>query len=127
MINGAHLLLYSTDADADRAFLRDVMKFPSVDAGHGWLIFALPPSEVAVHPMESDFSQEHAGHRMLGAVLYLMCDDVRAEVKALEAKGISCSDVEKESWGLRTAVTLPSGGQIGLYQPTHAVAYGLRR
>jgi hypothetical protein len=127
MINGAHLLLYSTNADADRAFLRDVLKFPNVDVGQNWLIFALPPAEVAVHPMDGDFSQEHAGHRMLGAVLYLMCDDVRAEVKALESKGISCSDVEKESWGLRTALTLPSGGQIGLYQPSHATALNLRR
>ena len=117
MINGSHLLLYSADADADRAFLRDVLKFANVDVGGGWLIFALPPAELAVHPGESK----------LRAELYLMCDDVRAEVKALEAKGVTCAEIEKESWGLRTAVTLPSGGQIGLYHPPHATALGLRR
>lgn len=121
MINGAHLLLYSRDADADRAFLRDVLSFPAVDVGHGWLIFALPPAEVAVHPM--DTVQDHAGHRMVGAILYLMCDNVRAEARALEAKGVTCASIEEESWGLRTTIRLPSGGEIGLYQPTHQTAY----
>ena len=78
MINGAHFLIYSKDADADRAFIRDVLGFRPVDAGHGWLIFGLPPSELAVHPGEGDFTQDHAGHEMLGIVLYLMCDDVHA-------------------------------------------------
>ena len=123
MINAAHILLYSRDADADRAFLRDVLAFPAVDVGHGWLIFALPPAEVAVHPMNGEFVQDHAGHRMVGAILYLMCDDVRAEVKALEAKGVTCASIEEESWGLRTTIRLPSGGEIGLYQPTHQTAY----
>jgi hypothetical protein len=122
MVNGAHLLLYSREPDADRAFLRDVLSFRYVDVGHGWLIFRLPPAEVAVHPVDGEFSQDHAGHRMIGAVLYLMCDDVRAEVKALEAKGVTCSAIEMESWGYRTAVRLPSGGEIGLYQPTHQTA-----
>jgi hypothetical protein len=121
MINGAHLLLYSRDADADRAFLRDVLSFPAVDVGHGWMIFALPPAEVAVHPM--DTVQDHAGHRMVGAILYLMCDNVRAEARALEAKGVTCASIEEESWGLRTTIRLPSGGEIGLYQPTHQTAY----
>ena len=125
MINGAHLLLYSSNADADRAFVRDVLKFKHVDVGQGWLIFGLPPSEVAVHPASGDFSQTHAGERMIGAVLYLMCDDVRAEVKALEAKGVTCGGIEQESWGYRTAITLPSGGQLGLYQPTHQTALKL--
>ena len=125
MISGAHIVLYSKDAEADRRFPRDVLGFKSVDAGHGWLIFRLPPSEMAVHPASGDESQQHAGERMLGAVLYLMCDDVRAEVKALEAKGVTCADVEQERWGLRTAITLPSGGHIGLYQPTHARATNL--
>jgi len=123
MINGAHVLLYSRDPDADRAFLRQVLSFPSVDVGHGWLIFALPPAEIAVHPMNSEFVQGHGGHRMLGAILYLMCDDVRAEAKALEAKGVTCASIEEESWGFRTTIRLPSGGEIGLYQPTHQTAY----
>jgi hypothetical protein len=112
MINGAHLLLYTSDADADRAFLRDVLKFPNVDAGHGWLIFALPPAEIAVHPADA------APH----AELYLMCDDVRAQVKTLEAKGITCGELQTERWGIRTAITLPSGAHLGLYQPTHPTA-----
>ena len=116
MIIGSHFLLYSTDADADRAFIRDVLSFAHVDAGGGWLIFALPPAEVAVHP-DAKFRAE----------LYLMCDDVRAEVRALEAKGVSCEGIEQERWGLRTAITLPSGGQLGLYQPMHPTAIGRRR
>jgi hypothetical protein len=127
MMIGAHLLLYSTDADADRAFIRDVLSFAHVDVGGGWLIFALPPAEVAVHPGTGGFSQEHSGHKMISAVLYLMCDDVRAQVKALEAKGIACADIEQERWGLRTAITLPSGGQLGLYQPTHPTAFARNR
>jgi hypothetical protein len=113
MIIGSHFLMYSADADADRAFLRDVLSLAHVDAGHGWLIFALPPAEIAVHP-DATFRTE----------LYLMCDDVRAEVKALEAKGVACAAIEQERWGLRTAITLPSGGRLGLYQPTHPTAIG---
>lgn len=124
MITGLHLLLYSSNADSDRAFLRDVLGFPYVDVGHGWLIFRTPPSELAVHPADHDASQSHAGARMLGAVLYLMCDDVHATVKELETKGVACSAIEQEPWGLRTAITMPSGGSIGLYQPTHETAIG---
>lgn len=127
MINGAHFLLYSKDADADRAFITNVLGFPSVDVGGGWLIFALPPSEIAVHPDDGDFTQEHADFRMLGVVLYLMCDDVEAEVKALTAKKVACGPIDKAPWGIKTTIKLPSGGHIGLYQPTHAVAYNLKR
>ena len=127
MINGAHFLLYSKDADADRAFITNVLGFPSVDVGRGWLIFALPPSELAVHPAEGEFSQEHGEVRMLGVVLYLMCDNVEAEVKALAAKKVSCGDINTAPWGLHTTIKLPSGGNIGLYQPTHEVAYNLKR
>jgi hypothetical protein len=126
MINGAHLLLYSTDPDADRAFLRDVLQFPSVDVGRGWLIFGLPPSELAVHPTEDAEGQAHAGGEMLGAELYLMCDDVRATVKALEAKRVTCAPLATEPWGIRTSIPLPGGGRIGLYQPTHPTATTLR-
>lgn len=122
MIAGAHFLLYSTDADADRAFFRDVLQFPAVDAGEGWLLFALPPAELGIHPGGGEFVQEHAGHRMLGAVLYLMCDDVRSTIESLEKKGVRCAAVAEAAWGLATAITLPSGGAIGLYQPRHPTA-----
>jgi hypothetical protein len=126
MINGAHLLLYSADADADRAFLRDVLQFPSVDVGRGWLIFALPPSEVAVHPADDAAGQSGGGHHMMGAELYLMCDDVRATVKALQTKRVECPALTEEPWGIRTSIPLPSGASIGLYQPGHPTATTLR-
>jgi catechol 2,3-dioxygenase-like lactoylglutathione lyase family enzyme len=116
MIFGAHTIIYSKDADADRAFLRDVLGFPSVDAGHGWLIFALPPSEVAVHP-------DDVGNR---AELYFMCDDVDAEIAVLRAKGVECSPVHNERWGSVTMIQLPGGGEVGLYQPKHKTALELR-
>jgi len=112
MVFGAHVILYSRDPEADRAFLRDVLGFTAVDAGHGWLIFALPPSEVAVHPAETNGRHE----------LYLMCDDVRAEILALEEKGVRCSEVHEERWGLLTMIQLPGGGELGLYQPRHPTA-----
>ena len=124
-INGAHFLIYSREPEADRAFLRDIFGFGSVDAGGGWSIFKLPPSEIAVHPSEGDFAQDHGGHEMLGIVLYLMCDDVHSMVKTLEARKVPCAAVETAPWGLFTVLRLPSGGSIGLYQPTHPTATGL--
>jgi catechol 2,3-dioxygenase-like lactoylglutathione lyase family enzyme len=115
MISGAHLVLFSKDADADRAFFRDVLQFPSVDAGHGWLIFALPPAEAAFHPGETN-----GGHE-----LYLLCTDLKAEMKALTEKGVTCSAVHEERWGSITRLKLPGGGEIGLYQPKHKTAIGL--
>jgi catechol 2,3-dioxygenase-like lactoylglutathione lyase family enzyme len=112
MIFGAHVIVYSTDAEADRAFFRDVLGFKSVDAGHGWLIFALPPAEAAFHPDEKNDRHE----------LYFMCDDLRAEISALKKKGVACSEVQKERWGSITRIKLPGGGQIGLYQPKHPTA-----
>jgi hypothetical protein len=112
MIFGAHVIVYSKDSEADRAFLRDVLGLSSVDAGHGWLIFALPPAEVAVHPADENNRHE----------LYLMCDDLKAEIAALGGKGIACSKVENERWGSITRIRLPGGGQVGLYQPKHATA-----
>jgi hypothetical protein len=109
MITGAHVILYSTDADADRAFFRDVLEYPFVDAGHGWLIFALPPAEVAMHP--SDASGKHE--------LYLMCDDVQAFIASMKAKGVACTAVDEQRWGSITRVTLPGGGTLGVYQPKH--------
>ena len=112
MIFGAHMVVYSRDAPADRAFFRDVLGYASVDAGAGWLIFALPPAELAVHPAD-----ENSGHE-----LYLMCDDLQAEMDALLEKGIPCSEVEEARWGSVTKIQLPGGGQVGLYQPKHPTA-----
>ena len=125
MVTGAHFLLYSKEPEADRAFIRDVLGFASVDVGGGWLIFKLPPSELAVHPSEEDFVQGHADHALAGFVLYLMCDDLRAMMKTLESKKVKCSEVGEERWGIRTTFRLPSGGEIGLYQPTHPTALEL--
>jgi catechol 2,3-dioxygenase-like lactoylglutathione lyase family enzyme len=123
MINGAHVLLYSPDAEADRNFFRDVLNLKSVDAGHGWLIFALPPAEAAVHPAEQ--SNRKDAHAMLGAELYFMCDDLQATIKMLKGKNVTCAPVSEERWGAKTTLRLPSGGEVGLYQPKHPVAYNL--
>jgi catechol 2,3-dioxygenase-like lactoylglutathione lyase family enzyme len=109
MITGSHVIIYSRDADADRAFFQDVLKYPHVDAGGGWLIFKLPPGEVAVHPAEGGGSHE----------LYLMCDDVNATVEDLKASGVSCGEIRDEGWGLLTSIRLPGGGELGLYEPRH--------
>jgi catechol 2,3-dioxygenase-like lactoylglutathione lyase family enzyme len=122
MIHGAHFLLYSRDADADRRFLQEVLGLSGVDAGGGWMILGLPPAEIAVHPATESFAQRHAGHELLGAVVYLMCDDILATVKELERKGATMTDVQTERWGLRSTVRLPSGGELGVYQPTHPTA-----
>jgi predicted enzyme related to lactoylglutathione lyase len=110
MINGAHVIVYSRDAEADKVFFRDVLKFGHVDVGHGWLIFKLPPSEMAVHPSEGNDQHE----------LYLMCDDLDAEITRLTAAGVACDVPSMQAWGLLTRLTLPGGGRIGLYQPRHA-------
>jgi catechol 2,3-dioxygenase-like lactoylglutathione lyase family enzyme len=110
MVVGAHTILYSPDAEADRAFLRDVLGFPFVDAGHGWLIFALPPAELAVHPGES----------LGGSEFFLMCDDIEAFVRQLTERGVACSALTRERWGVITRITLPSGVGLGVYEPTHA-------
>jgi catechol 2,3-dioxygenase-like lactoylglutathione lyase family enzyme len=125
MIRGAHFLLYSKNPEADRAFFRDVLGFRPVDAGGGWLIFALPPAEIAVHPSEGNFVQQHANHDLLGAVLYLMCDDLQSVVKSLEAKNVRYAPIAEAKWGNFTIIQLPSGGGIGLYQPTHPTAIGM--
>lgn len=110
MITGAHTVFFSSDADADRAFFRDVLGLPSVDAGGGWLIFGVPAGEVAVHPAESSGAQE----------LWLMCDDLRATVEELKARGARLSkDIRDAGWGLVTAISLPSGAELSLYEPRH--------
>ena len=125
MITGAHVLIFSKDPEADRAFFRDVLKFPAVDAGEGWLIFALPPAEVAFHPANGESIRPRAGQDLAGAVLFLMCDDLSVLVRSLEAQGVRCGAISREAWGIKTTVRLPSGGEIGLYQPTHPTAIGL--
>lgn len=110
MITGAHSIIYSTDPDADRAFLRDVLKLTSVDVGEGWLIFGLPPAEVAVHPSGRNDVHE----------FYLICDDVNEFVAKMETHGIVTSPVKDEGWGLLTRVTLPGGGILGVYEARHA-------
>ncbi len=111
VVFGAHVIVYSKDAEADRAFLAEAFGFESVDAGGGWLIFALPPAEVAVNPAETP-----------GAELFLMCDDLSAEMSSLADRGVACSEVEEARWGSVTKIPLPSGGEIGLYQPKHPLA-----
>jgi len=119
MISGAHIILDSNDATADRTFLRDILGFASVDAGHGWLIFALPPAEVAVHPAEPPFGNQDRHE------LYLMCDDLKSELETLKKKGVQCSNVQEERWGSLSRIRLPGGGEIGLYQPKHPTAFNL--
>jgi len=127
MIIGAHVLFYSTNADADRAFLRDAFAFPSVDVGGGWLIFALPPAEAAVHPTAEAFGMGEHGKSMLGSILYFMSDDVDAEIARLAKHGVSCTPIAQERWGRRTSFTLPSGQEMGVYQPLHPTALDLAK
>ncbi|MGW6281895.1 VOC family protein [Kribbella sp. NPDC055071] len=115
MINGAHVIIYSRDAEADRDFFRDVLGYPHADAGHGWLIFKLPPAEVAVHPAEVESHE-----------LFLMCDDLDQTVAELTARGVEfVKPVQRERWGVLTSIRLPGGGEVGLYQPLHETAYDL--
>ena len=111
MISGAHVVVYTKNAEADRAFFSEILGFKSVDAGHGWLIFGLPPTEAAFHPSEN---QAHE--------LYFMCDDLKTEMAALAQKGVECSKVEEARWGSITKIWLPGGGSVGLYQPKHPTA-----
>jgi catechol 2,3-dioxygenase-like lactoylglutathione lyase family enzyme len=122
MITGAHFIFFSKDSDSDRQFFRDVLGLRSVDAGHGWLIFGLPPAEVAFHPAPTDSAEEAGEHPMRAAVLYLMCDNLSEQIKALAEKKVVCSPVKQERWGQVTSIRLPSGGEIGLYEPSHPTA-----
>jgi catechol 2,3-dioxygenase-like lactoylglutathione lyase family enzyme len=113
VISGSHVVVYTRDAVADRAFFRDVLRMPAVDAGGGWLIFALPPGEVAFHPADKNDTHQ----------LYLMCDDLSATIKELEGQGIGCDEPSEEGWGITTHIHLPGGGHLGLYQPKHPTAF----
>lgn len=110
MLNGAHAIIYSKKPDKDRAFFRDVLELPNVDVGDGWLIFGLPPAEVAVHPSDANGVHE----------LYLMCDDLKVLIAAMRKRGIKCSAVQDRGYGVFTQVTLPGGGKLGIYEPRHA-------
>ena len=109
MLIGAHAILYSKNAEADRAFLQDVLRLPNVDVGGGWLIFALPASEVAVHPTDDEAKHE----------LYLMCGDISDFIEVMKQHGIECGPVMHERWGLLTQLPLPGGGHLGVYEPRH--------
>jgi catechol 2,3-dioxygenase-like lactoylglutathione lyase family enzyme len=110
MINGAHVVIYTKDAEADRAFFCDVLRFPSVDAGHGWLIFAMPPLEAAFH--DANRNDQHE--------LYLMCDHIDATLADLKARNVEVSKITEERWGRLAKFTLPGGGTIGIYEPKHS-------
>jgi hypothetical protein len=114
LISGAHIIQYSRDAEKDRRFLRDVLRLPHIDAGEGWLIFALPPSELAVHPTEGEDAQE----------LFLICRDISQTLKSLRQRKVKCSRPRNLSWGTIVRLTLPSGAKVGLYQPKHPLANG---
>jgi catechol 2,3-dioxygenase-like lactoylglutathione lyase family enzyme len=109
MINGAHCIIYSSNPDADRTFFRDVLALPSVDVGGGWLIFGLPPAEVAFHPAESSGKHE----------LNFMVRDIENFVGQMQALSVPCSPIHDQRWGRLINITLPSGGSLGVYQPRH--------
>ena len=116
MIHGAHVILYSTDAEADRVFIRDVLGFAGVDAGGGWLIFKLPPAEIAVHPTDGVGKHE----------FYLMCEDIEKTLAELTAKGVGITQQpSRQSWGMLASIKLPSGSDLSIYQPHHPIAYDL--
>jgi catechol 2,3-dioxygenase-like lactoylglutathione lyase family enzyme len=117
MINGTHVVIYSKDAEADRAFFRDVLKLSSVDAGHGWLIFEMPPAEAAFHDSEKNDQHE----------LFFMCDDIAATLKDLREKKVEVSEVSEQRWGKVARFMLPGGGKIGVYEPTHASPLKIKR
>ena len=110
MITGLHAIMFSPQAEKVRAFLADVLNLPAVDAGGGWLIFAMPPAELAVHPTVGDAPRHE---------LYLMCDDIAATLKELKSKKVKVSEVTEQRWGRLATFTLPGGGKIGIYEPKH--------
>ena len=113
MLTGAHVVVYSRDAEADRTFFKDILGFRSLDAGQGWLIFAVPAAEVAFHPHDQNNKHE----------MFLTCDNLKAQVAALQRKGAAVGQISEEQWGTRTTISLPGGGAIGLYEPKHAVTF----
>jgi catechol 2,3-dioxygenase-like lactoylglutathione lyase family enzyme len=117
MLPGAHIVIYSRDPDADRTFFKDILGLRSVDAGHGWLIFAVPAAEVAFHPHDQNNKHE----------IFFTCDDLHAEIAALKSKGVQLGEISEQRWGTLTTISLPSGASIGLYQPKHPVTWSTKR
>ena len=109
MISGAHSIIYSSNPESDRKFLKDVLKLPNVDVGHGWLIFGLPPSEIAIHPSDQNSVHE----------LYFICNDINKFIETMSDNKIECESIKDEGWGFLTKLTLPGGGKIGVYEPRH--------
>ena len=112
MISGIHAILYAQNAEKARAFFRDVLEFPYIEAHDGWLIFALPPAELGIHPTDGESEHE----------LYLMCENLEQTIAVLEKKGVACSEIQDSGWGLLTSVAIPGAGKMGLYQPRHKLA-----
>jgi catechol 2,3-dioxygenase-like lactoylglutathione lyase family enzyme len=125
MFIGTHVLFYSSDPGADRAFLRDVLGFPFVDTGHDWLIFRMPPAEAGVHPLEGPNTPAEAGTAMMPAQVWMMVADIEAARAQLATLGVDCPEAHNEGWGISTSFALPSGARLGLYQPLHPVALDL--
>lgn len=119
MINGAHVVLYTADPEADRAFFRDILNFSCVDAGHGWLIFALPPGEAAFHDLDKESDHHNDAQQTAHHELFLMCDDIAATLRELKAKHVPVSEVSEQRWGKLATLTLPGGSKLGIYQPKH--------
>lgn len=120
MFFGTHLLLMSRDAEADRAFVRDVLGIAAVDSGGGWLIFRMPPAEMGIHPGE--MAMQDGGENLASGLVYLMCRDLRATMDDLEKKGVRCGAVHEAEWGMVTSIPLPGGSSLGLYEPRHVLA-----
>jgi hypothetical protein len=125
MINGVHLLLASRNPEADRVFFRDVLKFEHVDAGEGWLIFALPATELGIHPAEKNLTQNHAGQDLAASTLYLMCDSLTETLDSLASQGVEHTEIANAGWGAVSSIRLPGGAYLGLYEPRHRLAISL--
>ena len=123
MFLGVHLLLYSRDPEADRAFFRDVLEFPAIDAGGGWLILAMPPAEMAVHPTDTPpATTKLGGQDLAAATIYLLCRNLAETLERLKTRGVAHSEIRKADWGIATSIALPGGGSLGLYEPHHPLA-----
>jgi len=122
MFFGVHLLLYSRDPEADRAFFRDVLEISVVDAGHGWLIFALPPAELGIHPAEAPALGKPLAQDLASGTVYMMCKNLAHTLAMLEAKGVQHTEIREAGWGVVTSIGLPGGGNLGLYEPHHPLA-----
>ncbi len=122
MFFGVHLLLMSRDPDADRAFFRDVLEITAVDAGEGWLIFAMPPAEMGVHSADTPVTTKQAGQDIVSATVYMMCASLKTTIARLTVKGVAHSEIQEAGWGMVTSIPLPGGGRLGLYEPRHPLA-----